>query len=137
MRRKWYADGLHFGCSQCGQCCTGEPGYVWVTKAELVEIAKFLKVSEKELRTKHTRKVGWRTSLTELANGDCTFLVDKKDGRGCAIYSVRPGQCRNWPFWGMNLASQSAWNRAAQRCCGINKGEFHDFEEIEEERKKT
>ena len=27
----WYADGLPFTCTQCGDCCTGDPGYVWVT----------------------------------------------------------------------------------------------------------
>ncbi|NIA06192.1 MAG: YkgJ family cysteine cluster protein [Actinobacteria bacterium] len=136
VSRKWYADGLHFSCQECGTCCSGEPGYVWVSKEELRGIAEFLKISEPELRAKHTRRVGWRISLTEMANGDCTFLVDKTSGRGCAIYQVRPAQCRNWPFWGLNLASQSAWNRAGQRCCGINKGEFHGFEEIEKQRNK-
>ena len=46
MGRKWYADGLHFTCQQCGRCCTGEPGYVWVSRAELRLIARFLKISE-------------------------------------------------------------------------------------------
>jgi len=76
-------------------------------------------------------------SLTELANGDCTFLQNEDGQRGCKIYAVRPAQCRNWPFWGQNLVSQSAWNRAGQRCCGINKGEFHSFEKIEKERRLT
>ncbi|MFM7740581.1 MAG: YkgJ family cysteine cluster protein, partial [Planctomycetota bacterium] len=26
----WYKDGLRFQCSQCGDCCTGGAGYVWV-----------------------------------------------------------------------------------------------------------
>ena len=133
MSRKWYADGLHFSCQQCGKCCTGEPGYVWVTKEELREIAEFLKISEKQLRAKYTHRAGWRISLTESANGDCAFLADEK----CTIYPVRPAQYRNWPFWNLNLENQSAWNRAAQRCCGINKGEFYSFEKIEEERRLT
>ena len=26
----WYADGLRFTCTQCGNCCTGQPGFVWI-----------------------------------------------------------------------------------------------------------
>lgn len=35
----WYADGLKFKCTGCGDCCTGAPGYVWVNKAEIEAIA--------------------------------------------------------------------------------------------------
>ena len=28
---EWYRDGLRFECTRCGACCTGAPGYVWVT----------------------------------------------------------------------------------------------------------
>jgi len=42
--------------------------------------------------------------------------------RGCSIYPVRPLQCRTWPFWDTNLASKSAWDRAAQRCHGMDHG---------------
>ena len=40
--RKWYADGLHFECTQCGNCCSGPPGYVWVTKQDIKAIARHL-----------------------------------------------------------------------------------------------
>jgi Fe-S-cluster containining protein len=33
---------LNFTCTQCGNCCSGEPGYVWVTKEEIRRIAEFL-----------------------------------------------------------------------------------------------
>ena len=134
MGRKWYAEGLHFSCQQCGACCTGEPGYVWVSRDELSLIAKFLKVTEDNLRSEHVRRVGFRLSLKEKPNGDCIFLQDGKDGRGCKIYEVRPLQCRTWPFWNLNLASQSSWNQAGVKCPGINKGESHSFEKIEAER---
>ena len=39
MPEPWYQDGLHFSCTRCGHCCTGEPGYVWVTDEELAAIA--------------------------------------------------------------------------------------------------
>lgn len=31
----WYAPGLSFTCTQCGNCCTGEPGVVWVSDEEI------------------------------------------------------------------------------------------------------
>src|SRR5207248_8895996 len=34
----WYQDGLAFTCTRCGKCCTGEPGFVWVTDDELAAI---------------------------------------------------------------------------------------------------
>ena len=37
--RPWYRDGLRFECSQCGDCCTGAPGYVWVNKEEIASLA--------------------------------------------------------------------------------------------------
>ena len=35
----WYADGLRFRCTQCGDCCTGAEGYVWVNQAEIDAMA--------------------------------------------------------------------------------------------------
>ncbi len=35
----WYRDGLAFTCTQCGACCTGAPGYVWVDAAEIAALA--------------------------------------------------------------------------------------------------
>ena len=31
----WYGGGLRFTCTQCGNCCTGQPGYVWISKKEI------------------------------------------------------------------------------------------------------
>ena len=38
----WYKDGLRFTCTQCGDCCSGPEGYVWVNDEELAKIAEFL-----------------------------------------------------------------------------------------------
>ena len=35
----WYAEGLKFQCTGCGDCCTGAPGYVWVNQAEIDALA--------------------------------------------------------------------------------------------------
>lgn len=135
-RRKWYRDGLSFECTQCGNCCSGPPGYVWVNKQDIARIAKFLGLPDGRLGKKHLRRVGLRRSLTEEANGDCTFL--KRDGGKayCSIYDVRPLQCRTWPFWSGNLKSQDAWNAAATTCPGMNRGNHYGFVAVEELRLK-
>src|ERR1700749_5036452 len=35
----WWHEGLRFKCSECGDCCTGAPGYVWVNRAEIEALA--------------------------------------------------------------------------------------------------
>jgi uncharacterized protein len=42
MAEPWFKDGLHFTCTQCGKCCGGKPGYVWVNDEEIAAIAAFL-----------------------------------------------------------------------------------------------
>lgn len=127
---RWYKDGLNFSCTQCGDCCTGAPGYVWVNEQELREIAGFLGKSIGEVRLHHTRLLGLRTSLTEYANGDCTFFDGRT--RSCTIYPVRPTQCRTWPFWESNLESPESWKEVQRDCPGAGRGAFVSLEEIEE-----
>lgn len=130
-RPEWYRDGLCFRCSQCGNCCTGAPGYVWVTKEEIRRIAEFLGRADGRLDKKHVRRVRLRYSLTEKQNGDCIFLGRAEGKIACAIYPVRPLQCRTWPFWKENLVSLDAWNHAHTKCPGMNTGRRFSFEEIE------
>ena len=124
----WYQDGLQFSCTQCGNCCTGSPGYVWVSEEEIEAIAAYLDKSVGEIRLMHSRPVGRRTSLREFANGDCTFFDGRE--RRCTIYPVRPIQCRTWPFWKSNLSSPEAWRDATRTCPGVGQGDFVSLEEI-------
>ena len=113
----WYKEGLRFKCTGCGECCTGAPGYVWLTLAEADEIAKTLNITQEEFIKKYTRRIGSRLSLKEHAgNFDCVFLKGKR----CEIYHERPKQCRTFPWWKEQLKSKEAWDEAAERCEGIN-----------------
>ncbi len=135
-KEKWYQAGLRFECSQCGNCCSGDPGYVWATKEEVGRISKFLGRTDGWLDPKQIRRVGLRYSLTEKPGGDCIFLKRDGDRTGCGIYSVRPLQCRTWPFWTQNLSSSDAWNEAHVICPGMDQGPHHDFVQIETTRTK-
>lgn len=124
----WYQDGLRFTCTQCGNCCTGSPGFVWVSAEEVRRIADFKGLSLGEMQIHHLRFVAGRTSLREFPNGDCTFL----DGatRKCSIYPVRPAQCQTWPFWNSNLENEAAWQRTQSVCPGAGRGQLYDLEQI-------
>lgn len=125
----WYHDGLKFQCTQCGNCCTGPPGYVWVNAEEIEAIAQYRGEEPKQLVSQSVRAVGMRHSLRERPNGDCVFL--DADTRRCTIYPVRPRQCRTWPFWQSNLRSPEAWAQTCQVCPGAGKGDFVPLEHIE------
>lgn len=137
--RPWYAGGLAFECNGCGRCCAGpDPGYVWISATEIAGAAERLGVTIREFRKRYTRRLGLRVSLIEKGNADCIFLEESLDGRRmCAIYDVRPTQCRTWPFWRHNLTSSRAWAMAGQRCPGVNRGSLHPLEHIERERDRT
>lgn len=120
MTSPWYKEGLRFGCTECGQCCTGAPGYVWVTLTEIEEMATALALSVPEFMKKYIREVGGRMSLIELPKSyDCVFL----NGKRCQVYKARPKQCRTFPFWPENLESKEAWEEAKKRCEGIDHDE--------------
>lgn len=129
----WYAGGLKFTCTQCGNCCGGAPGYVWVTSAEISAIAEHVGMPVTEFEKKHTRDGGrGLRSLRERKNKDCEFLRTDPDGKKrCGIYPVRPLQCRTWPFWQSNVQHESDWVLAARSCPGMNRGEHHPLPVIQ------
>jgi Fe-S-cluster containining protein len=136
--KKWYKEGLCFSCVECGNCCTGPPGYVWVCQEEIRLIAQYIGRADGQLADDQVRQVGARCSLTERPNGDCVFLQELPNGqRACQVYPVRPLQCRTWPFWTSNLESQRSWAQAGRMCPGINRGRPHTLEQIEQIRAKT
>ena len=128
MSEPWYADGLKFSCTQCGRCCGGAPGDVWVSEEEIATLADRLGMDDESFRRKYTRKVGRRgISLVEKPNYDCIFF-DKKSG--CTVYEERPLQCRTWPFWRSNLRSREDWDVESESCPGMDRGALHDADEI-------
>ena len=135
----WYAQGLKFECSQCGNCCSGSPGYVWLTPEDMAKIAAYLKIPFDEFTSVYVRRVGARYSLIEKPDYDCVFLTRAGGKAGCSIYPVRPMQCRTWPFWTSNLKSPAAWSNASAGCPGMCDGDAprYGLEHIEACRQNT
>jgi len=131
--KPWYHEGLRFQCTQCGNCCTGAPGYVWVTNHEIAALAEL--VGQQDLAAfeqRYVRKVGARKSLKEFPNGDCVFF--DPETRRCGVYGARPRQCRTWPFWDSNLRSPETWSETCQACPGSGQGQLYQLAEIEQQR---
>ena len=124
--KPWYAEGLRFTCQQCGNCCTGEAGFTWVSPGEVTLLAEQLQLDEALFRKRFTIQV-WRGGqlLTSLKDqpGDrgreCVFF---QEGLGCSVYNQRPRQCRTWPFWRRLLKNPGEWKAASQECPGIGRG---------------
>lgn len=113
----WFEDGLRFGCTGCGGCCTGEPGYVFLSEDDLDRLSAHFQLTPQDFAKKYTRLVDGQYALLERpVSYDCVFLNDKR----CTVYEARPVQCRTFPWWIQNLREPSDWEAAAKRCEGIN-----------------
>ena len=147
--RPWYAGGLRFACTMCGDCCTGPPGLIAFTKEEGDRIAARLGVTYEVFieRYTHATPEGRSHNETLTKHGhDCVFLDRTSEearslrgGRGggiCTLYEDRPLQCRTFPWWPHNVASVRSWSRAARDCEGIGRGDFVPVDEIRIERER-
>ncbi len=127
----WYEEGLTFGCTGCGGCCTGAPGYVWLTEKDVANFLNYLQISRDEFLKKYCRIVNGAISLLEDPKSyDCVFLK----GKECTAYHARPNQCRTFPFWKSNLTSKKSWDGVARQCEGIDnpEGKTYSCDEIKE-----
>ena len=130
----WYRDGLRFECTQCGACCSGEPGYVWVNDDEIAAMADEMGLAIEAFERKFVRDVGKDRSLIEYPDGDCIMLDPRT--RKCTVYASRPVQCRTWPFWDSTVKKRKDWKETCEVCPGAGTGRLYTFAEIEVARKK-
>jgi len=134
--------GLRFDCSMCGNCCTGAPGYVLVSDAEVERMAQRLGCSDADFRERYTHQIREGCSLTEIKTEfghDCVFL-DRTTIPGkaiCRVYEDRPDQCQTWPFWKSNLKNRRSWAIAGRSCPGIDHGALIPPEQIRISRDRT
>jgi len=131
METPFYADGLRFSCTRCSRCCRHDPGYVFLSRADLDALAAGTGLKEEKFIETCCRKVETgghiRLSLKEKPNYDCIFW----EAGGCRVYGYRPFQCRSYPFWHSNLGSPRQWKVLGSECPGVGTGELHSREEIE------
>lgn len=126
----FYKNGLHFECQRCSFCCGDSPGFVYLSKRDLLALCDFFKLSVKEFVQKYCRWADYYYGTTVLAleqkeNYDCSLW-----NKGCSAYEARPIQCSTYPFWSWMIQDEATWNDCAKDCPGMNKGKLWSFEEI-------
>jgi Fe-S-cluster containining protein len=125
-RQSYFFDqGLRFECQQCGHCCTGEPGFIFVDKREIAPIAEYISQDLSCFIDAFLYPFRTGYSIKEHDDGRCLFYKE-----GCVIYPVRPAQCRTYPFWFENLRSLKKWRRVTRECPGIGSGSRYSKEQI-------
>ncbi len=124
-RTYFFDDGIAFECQQCGICCTGEPGIIYVEEPEITDIAAFLDIPREIFIERCLYPFQDSYSIREAPDGRCIFYEN-----GCAIYPARPSQCRTYPFWFQNLRSEQSWEEVKLKCPGIGKGPTYSKEAI-------
>lgn len=126
----WWADGVRFGCTCSGKCCTlhGDYSYVFLRREDERQIAARLNLSVRRFRQRYTRRISVGQRSLIFPDGHCAFLVDRQ----CAIYEDRPRQCRTWPFWEENLDRQVWEKDVAAFCPGVGRGRKYTEAEIRE-----
>ncbi len=123
----WYAEGLKFGCTGCGECCRGPSGYVWVGMNDIETMAEAMKMSLDGFGRKYLRRCGTRMALVDGPDGNCIFLNNGK----CKLYDARPIQCKTFPWWPENMKSEEAWEMLKLDCPGVGKGRTHSAATID------
>ena len=125
----WYAEGLRFGCTASGRCCSnhGQHAYVYLMEAEVSALAEALGMAESEFLRTHTRQEeGW--TLLKSQGTRCVFLGETGQ---CEVYEARPVQCRTWPFWRENLTSPEAFkDLVGSICAGAGCGRLYSAEQV-------
>jgi Fe-S-cluster containining protein len=116
----WFHEGLRFKCTGCGKCCTGSPGYVFLSVSDLERLAAHFSISLEEFAKKYTRLVEGQYALLDRTHSeDCIFLENNR----CTVYEGRPTQCQTFPWWIHNLRDPKDWKEAKERCEGIDHPE--------------
>ena len=132
MDRYIFKDGIKFECQNSGNCCISRDsyGYVYLSKKDLIKIAKYLNVSINLFKKKYCQYSDGYLHLKEInINGNCQFLENKK----CSIYAARPMQCRTWPFWKEHM-NVKKWNEELINFCpGIGKGRIISASKIQKQ----
>lgn len=121
--------GIRFQCQPgCTNCCR-QKGFVYLTEADLVRIAKYLKMKASEFERRYVYRTRNLLRLRMPRHTQCHFLLEN----GCSIHEVKPTQCRIFPFWPELVEDKKEWRKAAAWCPGIGNGQLVQIESAREQ----
>ena len=136
MEGPFYKGGLKFSCQRCSFCCGHSPGFVYLSKEDLLRLCRFFSLGIKDFIEKYCRWANYYggtevLALIEMKNYDCILWNE-----GCSAYEARPVQCSTYPFWSWMVQDEQTWNEIAADCPGMNNGKLWAPDFIEMEKKK-
>ena len=115
----WTKDELKFDCTGCGKCCVND-GEVWMDIDEFVDLIELLQDTSTAIYDKYVDAAmdGWVKLKNKIPTTDNPSLLDRciflgEDEKTCGIYTVRPAQCRTYPYWPRLLLNREAWDKEA------------------------
>jgi hypothetical protein len=118
------ADGLRFECQPgCTECCT-QRGFVYLTESDVERAAAYVRMTPEAFEQKYVYRSKHLRRLRISQETRCFFLQDG----GCTIHTVKPTQCRIFPYWPELMDDKREWLKTAQYCPGIGKGPLIQIE---------
>ena len=120
MKPPWWMSGVKFSCqSGCGKCCDQPGGSVYLSIKDAERISNHSGLSVDDWLERDARKTydGRFVLKSREDDGICIHLDENQQ---CSIYEVRPQQCKAFPWWGENLASDRSWSQVKELCPGID-----------------
>jgi len=87
-------------------------------------MAAFIGLSAADFERRYVYRTKHLLRLRVPRESQCYFL---REG-GCSIHTVKPTQCRIFPFWPELVDSKREWQKTAAWCPGIGKGELVQIE---------
>jgi Fe-S-cluster containining protein len=98
---------------------------VYLCEADVTRIAEYLHLPQEDFEKRFVYRTKHQIRLRTPRNSTCHFL--KPDG--CSIHTVKPVQCRTFPFWPEILHDALTLTRTSHYCPGIGQGELVQIEE--------
>jgi len=125
-----------FECTACSFCCSGAPGYVWLSREDLDRLLTYLELEQAAFIQNYCRWIktgeGKALSLQEKKSGEATYdCIFLKHGK-CSVYPARPLQCRTYPFWSEIVTTKKGWEEESHSCPGIGRGSSVPRKQIED-----
>ena len=120
MRAPWLMDGVHFSCqANCGRCCDQPGGIVYLSPDDARRLADHAQLTVDDWLERDAEQTydGRFVLKSREEDGSCIHLNEQKQ---CSVYEVRPQQCKAFPWWGENLATDSEWKKVKSECPGID-----------------
>jgi Fe-S-cluster containining protein len=103
-----------FTCTRCGSCCK-EEGFVFFTSVEIDKASELLGIGRKDFISRFLIKNGGTYAHEVRKGGQCVFLK----GSVCDLQSVKPEQCRTFPFWDEYIGKDGELINFDRPCRGI------------------